>query len=105
MTYAESSADSNRSDAGLAASAYPEASAPTIAGLNGALNVILSALPVQRTVSIGARWDFRANFDLKIQLDHTRLGQGSPGQLANLQSGFRPGGDFDLISFALDFVF
>jgi hypothetical protein len=105
MTYAESSADSNRSDAGLAAAAYPEASAPTIAGLNGALNVILGALPVQRTVSIGARWDFRANFDLKIQLDHTRLGRGSSGELVNLQPGFRPGGDFDLISCALDFVF
>ena len=73
-------------------------------GLNAALNAILGSIPVQSTTSAGVRWDFIKNVDLKLQYDHTRLGEGSPGLLINLQPGFRPGGTVDLFSAAIDFI-
>jgi len=60
--------------------------------LNGALNSILSTKRVQSTVSAGLRWDFLKNADLKMQVDHTRIGAGSSDELINLQPGYRPGG-------------
>jgi len=92
------------SDPGLNLSSVPAVLVGRAIGLNAELNSILSTNPVQSTGSIGARWDFVKNFDLKLQLDHTRLGAGSSGTLINIQPGFRLGGTLDLFSAAVDFV-
>jgi hypothetical protein len=54
---------------------------------------------------VGARWDFMKNVDFKVQVDHMRLGAGSPGTLGNLQPSFQTGGTVNLISATVDFVF
>lgn len=96
VTYARANAD-NLSDPGLAA--------PGAAGLNAALNSILSTKPVQNTVSVGGRWDFMKNTAFKLQYDHTRIGTGSTGILNNIQPGFQPGGKVNVFSATIDFVF
>jgi len=96
LTYGETRAD-NLSDPGLAA--------PEAAGLNAALNSLLSTKPVQKTVSIGVRWDFMSNAALKLQYDHTDIGAGSSGMLMNLQPGYQLGGKVDVISATMDFLF
>ena len=42
-------------------------------------NAILRSAPVQKTISIGGRWDFMKDVALKLQYDYTRLGAGSGG--------------------------
>lgn len=96
LTYGEATAD-NLSDPGLAA--------PAAAGLNTALNSILSTKPVQNTLSIGGRWDFMSNTALKLQYDHTDIGVGSSGVLSNVQPGFQSGGTVNVFSATIDFVF
>ena len=105
LTYAEAELDSNSSDPGLNAAFFPPEYGPTIAGLNAGLNTILRSPPVQRTLSVGVRWDFMNDVDFKVQVDHIRLGAGSAGTLVNVQPGFRPGGTVNVLSAALDFVF
>jgi len=105
LTYAQVSADSNRSDPGLTVSALPPFLAGPATGLNAGLNALLNSIAVQRTLTVGARWDFMRNVDLKLQFDHTRLGADSAGSLINVQPGFRPGGSVNLFSVAIDFVF
>ena len=105
LTYAQAKADSNTSDPGLTLSALPPPLAGPAAGLNAGLNAILGSVPVQKTISIGARWDFAKNTALKLQFDHTRLGAGSPGTLSNIQPGFELGGKVNVFSAAVDFVF
>jgi hypothetical protein len=75
------------------------------AGLNAGFNSLLSAKPVQNTLSIGARWDFMPNAVLKLQYDRTRIGTGSSGGLTNLQPGFQSGGKVNVFSATIDFVF
>lgn len=104
-TYAEVEPESNTSDPGLDLASLPPDLAAAAAGLNGALNVLLASAPSQRTISLGARWDFMRNFDAKLQLDHSHLGSGSPGLLVNLRPGFQPGGTVNLLSATIDFVF
>jgi hypothetical protein len=95
LTYARSKSD-NLSDPGL----------PTAGlGLNLALNSLLSSKRVQNTISTGVRWDFARDVDLKLQVDHTKIGAGSSGGLINLQPGFQPGGTVNLLSITIDFVF
>jgi hypothetical protein len=96
LIYSQAKAD-NLSDPGLAA--------PAAAGLNAALNSLLSTKPVQNTLSIGGRWDFAKNAALKLQYDHTRIGTGSSGVLSNLQPRYQSGGSFSLINAMIDFVF
>ncbi len=105
LTYSAVRTDSERSDPGLTVGAYPPALAGVITGLNAALNGLLASSPVQNTVSVGVRWDFMQNLDLKLQYDHSRLGAGSAGNLGNIQPGFRPGGSYNLVSIAADIVF
>jgi predicted porin len=105
ITYAETKADRNTSEPGLTLSALPPSLAGPAASLNAGLNAILGAGPSQKTVSVGARWDFAKNTALKLQFDHTRLGAGSPGTLINIQPGFQTGGKFNVFSATLDFVF
>ena len=104
VTYARESAVSN-SDPGLTLTGLPPGAAGFAAGLNAGLNAILRSIPDQRTISLGARWDFAKNIDLKAQFDHTRLGPNSDGTLINIQPGFQPGGTVNLFSATLDFVF
>ena len=73
-------------------------------GLNAALNATLATVADQRTMSVGARWDFMKNVAFKVQYDHTRIGAGSTGTLINIQPGFVPGGTLNLFSVAIDFV-
>jgi hypothetical protein len=40
-----------------------------------------------------------------VQIDHERLGPGSPGELINRQPGLRFGGTVNLFSTAIDFVY
>jgi hypothetical protein len=105
LTYAQANADSRRSDPGLTLSSLPPFLAGPAAGLNAGLNSILGSIPVQKTVSVGGRWDFAKNADLKLQFDHSRLGAGSAGTLINIQPGFQPGGRFNVVSVTIDFVF
>ena len=65
---------------------------------------MLASLPVQQTVSAGARWDFMANVALKLQYDHMNMGVGSAGVLGNVQPGFQTGGTVHLFSASMDFV-
>jgi len=104
VTYAQATAD-NLSDPGLTVSALPPFLVAPASGLNAALNSILSTKPVQNTVSVGGRWDFMKNTDLKLQFDHTRIGAGSSGVLSNLQPGFQLGGNVTVFSATIDFVF
>ncbi len=104
LAYAEVKAD-NLSDPGLNLSTLPPSLAGTAAGLNAALNSLLSTKPVQNTLSIGGRWDFMRNTALKLQFDHSDIGTGSSGTLSNLQPGFETGGKVDVLSATIDFVF
>jgi hypothetical protein len=104
VTYSALKANSNTFDSGLNVSALPPYLAGPAMGLNAGLNAILGSTAVQRTTSAGLRWDCMKNVDLKLQYDHTRLGEGSPGLLTNLQPGFQPGGTVNLFSIAIDFV-
>jgi predicted porin len=105
VTYAETRALSNTSDPGLNAANFPPQLAGVIGGLNAGLNALLQTIPVQKNLSIGARWDFMKNADLKLQYEHIRLGTGSAGTLVNVQPAFQPGGTVNVFSVAMDFVF
>jgi hypothetical protein len=104
LAYARATAD-NLSDPGLNLSALPPPAVGPAAGLNAALNSLLSTKPVQDTLSIGARWDFSKNAALKLQYDHINIGTGSSGVLSNLQPGYRSGGEVNVFSAAINFVF
>jgi hypothetical protein len=104
LTYAESRPD-NLSDPGLTVSALPPYLAGPATGLNAALNGILSSKPAQNTTSVGIRWDFLKNFDLKLQFDHIEIGDGSTGTFINPQPGYQLGGDANLFAATIDFVF
>jgi hypothetical protein len=104
LTYAHEGAASN-SDPGLTLAGLPPALVGLAAGLNAAVNTVLESIPTQTTDSIGVRWDFMKNLDLKLQADHTRLGADSSGTLINVQPGFRLGSTINLFSVAVNFVF
>jgi hypothetical protein len=103
LTYAQVSERTTSTD-GLNPSSEPAYLAPEIAALNAGLNQLLASRPVQYTSSMGVRWDFMKNFDLKVQLDRINLGAGSVGTLMNVQPGFQPGSIVYVISTAVDFV-
>ncbi len=104
-TYGEVNADSNTSDPGLTLSTLPPELVGPATALNAGLNSLLGGIAAQRTISIGGRWDFAKSMDFKLQFDHTRLGAGSAGDLINIQPGFQRGGNVNVLSVALDFVF
>ncbi len=104
LTYADVKSDTRTFDPGLNVSELPAFLAGPAMALNAGLNAILSTAAVQNTISVGSRWDVMKNVDLKIQYDHIELGTGSAGTLVNLQPGFQRGGDVNLISIAVDFV-
>jgi len=104
-TYGDTNTSTNRSVTALNPTRLPPALAGAAAALNGALNSILASIPVQDTISIGGRWDFIKNFDLKLQIDHTRLGAGSYGDLEKVQPSFHAGSTVNVFSTTIDFVF
>jgi len=104
LTYAQVRGDSHTSDPGLTVSALPPSLAGAATELNAVLNAQLGVHPMQKTISLGLRWDFMKNLDLKLQYDRSRLGPGSPGMLKNMQPDFRPGGGVNVVSIAIDFV-
>lgn len=94
------------SNSGLAAAGFPPELAGTVTALNAGLDAVLdSTHHVQRSLSIGGRWDFVKNVDLKVQYDHMRIGADSTGTLINIQPGFQPGGTVNVFSTTVDFVF
>jgi hypothetical protein len=59
----------------------------------------------QRDLSVGVRWDFVKNMDLKVQYDHVWVPNDSTGTFINQQPGYRLGSGANVVSAALDFVF
>lgn len=105
VSYARAKAESKTSDPGLTLAGLPPFLAAPAAGLNAGLNASLASIPVQKTLSAGLRWDFAKSAAFKLQVDHIRIGEGSPGTLINVQPGFRPGGKVNVLSTTVDFVF
>jgi hypothetical protein len=105
LSYASVRSSGTRSDPGLNLAGLPPEQAAAGAQLNGYLNWLLSAIPVQRTASIGARWDLMPSVALKFQYDRVRARGGSFGSMINAQPGFVPGRLVNLASVSLDFVF
>ena len=69
-------------------------------------NSILLANRAQSTVSLGVRWDFMKNTDLKLQYDQVKLSDNSNGFLANVPTNvILYGTTFHVISAVVDFVF
>ena len=60
----------------------------------------------QSTISLGMRWDFMKNTDLKLQYDQVKLSDSSNGFLANVPTGVTLyGAKFHVISAVVDFIF
>jgi hypothetical protein len=59
----------------------------------------------QDTETLGVRWDFRRNFDLKVQLDHTQRLGGFNQYFVNQQPGFQQNGTVEILTLLVDFVF
>jgi len=104
VTYAAVSMDSATSDPGLNIATVSPLLTGAAIGLNAGLNGIIAST-ARRTLSVGARWDFMHNVDLKVQYDHMSLDAGSHGNLINLQRDYRPGGKVNVFSATIDFVF
>ena len=69
-------------------------------------NSIRLANRAQSAVSLGVRWDFMKNTDLKLQYDQVQLSDNSNGFLANVPAGVTLyGAKFHVISAVVDFVF
>lgn len=102
--YANSRTLSNTSDPGLDLASVAPSLRGYAAGLNAGLNGFLRPT-TGTTVSLGGRWDFKKNMALKLQYDHMELDPNSTGLLINLQPGYQPGGQVNLISAVIDFVF
>jgi hypothetical protein len=97
--------NSNTAATGLNVLAFPPFLMGSVTSLNAGLNAALATIAVQNTISVGTRWDFMQNVDIKLQYDHTRLGAGSTGLLVNAQPGLQRGGTLNVFSVAVDFVF
>ena len=100
VNYSQVRLKSNRSDPGLTLPPGHPAEQ-----LNIQLNTILAEAPDQKTISLGVRWDFVKNAALKLQYDHSNIGENSPGTLDHMLPSFEPGGKFNVISATIDFVF
>jgi hypothetical protein len=104
-TYARVKFDDRSGDYAVPLAGLP----PPAVGLGGALNGIIRNFTdvdtSQQSLALGLRWDLHGNFALTAQFDHIALDDGSVGQLSNIQPGFRPGGNLNLLSVTLDYVF
>ncbi len=104
LTYARTHTEL-RAEPGVPLAGLP----PQLAGLGAAINGVVAGLAgsdtSQQTFSLGMRWDVASAIALKAQYDYINLDSGSPGMLTNLQPAFTPGGDLNVFSLTLDFVF
>lgn len=73
-------------------------------GVNGFVGAV-TAISGQTTSSLGLRWDVANNIAVKFQVDHVDLDEGSVGRFLNVQPAFEPGGNVNVYSVAVDFVF
>ena len=105
LAYARVRSNSATTEPGLDLAGLPPAAAGAGAGLNAYLSWLLTTIPVQRTFSIGTRWDCMTDVALKLQLDHVTPLDGSRGTFINVQPGFRSGRPVNVASAVLDFVF
>lgn len=106
-TYSQANLKTRSSDPGVSLPAFLGGTPAEdgAAQANAGLNEALGNAPEQKTVSVGMRWDFMKNAAFKLQYDHSRLGDNSPGTLDHQTPQFRPGGRFDVWSATIDFVF
>jgi hypothetical protein len=105
LTIAEVNA-TTPAESGIATAGLPAPLAQGAAALNGGLNLALAAsAPSQQSISVGVRWDFITSAAAKLQYEHLRLDAASSGRFGNVQPDFRPGGEANVLSFAVDFVF
>jgi len=74
--------------------------APLAAGIN---NLLAGQNPAQKTVAVGARYQFARNADLKLQWDRVKVPAGAQGNFLRVQPGFP--GSVNVYSAAVDFVF
>jgi hypothetical protein len=105
LSYARAWANTGTGEQGLSLAGMPAPRAASAAALNGYLSWLLSTIPVQRTISVGTRWDFMTDLALKIQFDQVTPLDGSRGTFINVQPGFRSGRSAHIASAVLDFVF
>jgi hypothetical protein len=105
LAYAQVKRNSNTSDPGLTLSTLPPSLVGPATDLNAALNVVLGSFAIQKTITVGTRWDFMKNTDLKLQFEYIRIGAGSNGVLVNIQPGYKTGGKVNVFSATIDFVF
>ncbi|MDF3036819.1 MAG: hypothetical protein K0S28_2093, partial [Paucimonas sp.] len=105
VTYGDTKVTSNTSDPGIDLTALPAPYVPMAAQLNTGLNMLLASAPAQKTVTIGARWDFAENLALKVQLDHIKPAPGSVGTFSHVQPPFLSGRTINVFSAVVDFVF
>lgn len=69
-------------------------------------NSIRLAGRVQNSTSLGVRWDFMKDADLKFQYDRVQLSGDSDGFIANIPTGVTLYGNrFHVVSAVFDFVF
>lgn len=88
---------------GVAPTQIPAPFRGAVMGLSAAANGILGGDSSQQTLSLGVRWDFYKNFDLKVQYDY--VDPEFSGTLINVQPGFEMGSNVNVVSVAVDFVF
>lgn len=105
FSYARVRANSATTEPGLNLAGMPPAAAAAGTAINGYLNWLLTTIPVQRTVSVGTRWDCATDVAFKVQFDRVTPLGGSRGTLINVQPGFRSGRALNVASAVLDFVF
>lgn len=105
LSYARVRSNSAATEPGLMLGGLPPPAAAAGAALNAYLSWLLTTIPVQRTISIGTRWDCAADIALKLQFDRVTPLGGSRGTFINVQPGFRSGRSVNVASAVLDFVF
>jgi hypothetical protein len=90
-------------DSATSSSAIPAVG--PLAALSAGLNSILSSQNyAQKSVAIGARWQFAKNADVKLEVERIRLPNGALGTFKLAQPGFA-GSSVNVYSATIDFVF
>jgi hypothetical protein len=94
------------SEPGISTAGLPPELAVAAGALNSGLTAALRGFAgSQQSASVGIRWDFMRNADCKLEYERLRSLSDSPGGLTNVQPGFQPGGNVNLFSATVDFVF
>lgn len=100
-----SSKSNGSAETGLPLAGLPAPLAGAAQQLNAGLGLLLDTVPVQHSVSLGARWDLATGHALKLQYDRLLPQGGSNGTLRNVRPGFRSGVPVHVVSAMFDFVF